>query len=105
MKLKKYLFIGIVCTLLQSCTTYKPIIDSSGRSGTFTESKSDNITNDLLLCEELSKQHTNFVVESSKYIWNYYFRPATLWLSPKAEYDYNKIYKNCMSNRGHAILK
>ena len=104
MKLKMLITVGIFCTLLTACT-YKPVIDSSGRSGTFTESKSDNITNDLLLCEELAKNNTNMLMESGKYVWNYYFRPATLWLSPKAEYDYNKIYKNCMSNRGHAILK
>ena len=103
MKLKMLITVGVFCTLLTACT-YKPIIDSSGRIGTFTESKSDNITNDLLLCEEFSKQHTNFVVESSKYVWNYYFRPATLWLSPKAEYDYPKIYKRCVENRGHSVI-
>ena len=31
---------------LASCT-YKPVIDTSGRSGTFDYSKSDEITNDL----------------------------------------------------------
>ena len=106
MKQKKILiYVGIFYALLSGCTTYKPTIDTAGRSGSFNHSKSDHITSDLIICEQLAKQHTNFVVESSKYVWNYYFRPATLWLSPKAEYDYNKIYKNCMSNRGHAILK
>jgi len=105
MKLKMLITMGVFCTLLQSCTSYRPVIDSSGKSGTFTESKSDNITNDLLLCKELAKDNTNMLMESGKYVWNFYFRPASLWLSPKAEYDYNKIYKNCMSNRGHAILK
>ena len=105
MKLKKYLFMGIVCTLLQSCTTYSPVVDTKGRSGTYDISRSDEITTDLQICKSISKENTNMIMESGKYVWNYYFRPATLWLSPKAEYDYNKIYKNCMANRGHSILK
>ena len=88
MKLKMLITVGIFCTLLTACT-YKPVIDSS----------------DLLLCEELAKNNTNMFMESGKYVWNYYFRPATLWLSPKAEYDYNKIYKNCLTGRGHNVIR
>ena len=105
MKLKKILiFVGIVCTLLQSCTTYKPIIDTKGRSGTYDISRSDEITDDLITCKSLSKENTNMLMESGKYVWNFYFRPATLWLSPKAEYDYPKIYKRCVENRGHSVI-
>ena len=102
---KTILYLGIVCTLLQSCTSYRLVVDTKGRSGTYDISRSDEITDDLITCKSLSKENTNMLMESGKYVWNFYFRPATLWLSPKAEYDYNKIYKNCMSNRGHAILK
>ena len=36
---KQLIVIGIFCTLLNACASYKPIIDTSGRSGTFNESK------------------------------------------------------------------
>ena len=104
MKLKMLITVGIFCTLLTACT-YKPVIDTKGRSGTYDISRSDEITTDLQICKSLAKENTNTIIESSKYVWNYYFRAYTLWLSPKAEYDYNKIYKNCMANRGHSILK
>jgi len=105
MKLKMLITVGVFCTLLQSCTTYKPIIDTKGRSGTYDISRSDEITDDLITCKSLSKENTNMLMESGKYVWNFYFRPATLWLSPKAEYDYNKIYKNCLTGRGHNVIK
>ena len=82
MKLKMLITTGIVCTLLQSCTTYKPIIDTKGRSGTYDISRSDEITDDLITCKSLAKDNTNMVMESGKYVWNFYFRPASLWLSP-----------------------
>ena len=106
MKQKKILiYVGIFYALLSGCTHYSPVIDTKGRSGTYDISRSDEITTDLQICKSISKENTNMIMESGKYVWNYYFRPATLWLSPKAEYDYNKIYKNCMANRGHSILK
>tara|TARA_R100000278_G_scaffold47697_1_gene41208 strand:- start:1482 stop:1760 length:279 start_codon:yes stop_codon:yes gene_type:complete len=89
--------------LLTSCS-YKPVIDTAGRSGTFDISKSDEITNDLQHCKTLAKENTNGLIESSKYVWNYYFRSSTLWLSPKAEYVYPKLYRNCLTNRGHSVL-
>ena len=88
---------------LTSCS-YKPVIDTAGRSGTFDISKSDEITNDLQHCKTLAIYNTNGFVESSMQVWNYYFRSGTLWLSPKAEYDYPKLYRNCLTNRGHSVL-
>ena len=87
---KMIMFIGLSITLLQGCTTYKPLIDSAGQSGTFNESKAKEITNDLQHCRTLAKDNTNMV--------------ATLWLSDKVDYKYPKIYKNCMKNRGHSVV-
>ena len=67
--MKKIIFLML---LLTSCS-YKPVIDTAGRSGTFDISKSDEITNDLQHCKTLAKDNTNGFVESSKYVWNYYF--------------------------------
>lgn len=88
---------------VQGCA-YKPIVDTNGRSGTFDYSKSDQITNDLQHCKVLAKDNTSSVVEAGKYVWNYYFRAGTLWLSPKAEYAYPKLYRNCLTGRGHSVI-
>jgi len=88
---------------VQACA-YKPVIDTAGRSGTFDTNKSDQITNDLQHCKFLAKENTSTFVETGKYVWNYYFRAYTLYLSPKAEYKYPKIYKNCLRNRGHSVV-
>lgn len=97
---KRYLFLILFAT---SCS-YKPVVDTAGRSGTFDYSKADDITNDLQHCKYLAKENSNALIESSKYAWNYYFRAYTLWLSPKAEYTYSKVYKNCLTNRGHSVI-
>jgi len=100
---KTMLIVGVVCTLLSACA-YKPIIDSNGRSGTFDKSKSENITNDKMLCKKLAKDNTNFFVESYKVVQNWYLRPSTLWLMPKAEYTNEKLIRNCLLNRGHSVI-
>jgi hypothetical protein len=101
---KQLIVIGIFCTLLNACASYKPIIDTSGRSGTFNESKAENITNDLVICKKVAKDHTNTLVESSKAVYNVWWRASTLWLSDKLEYNYPKFYRNCVTNRGHSVL-
>jgi len=101
---KQLIVIAILCTLLNACASYKPIIDTSGRSGTFNESKAENITNDLAICKKVAKDHTNTLVESSKAVYNVWWRASTLWLSDKLEYNYPKFYRNCITNRGHSVL-
>ena len=101
---KTILTLGLLCTLLNACA-YKPIIDTAGRSSaSFNESQAKEITNDIMICENLAKQHTNSLVESYKVVHNLYLRPSTLWLMPKAEYTNKKLVKNCLTNRGHSVL-
>ena len=38
--------------------SYKPLIDTNGRSGTFDEDKAKEITNDLQHCKQLAKDNT-----------------------------------------------
>ena len=66
---KTILTVGLLCTLLNACS-YRPIIDSNGRSGTFNNSTAENITNDIILCQELAKENTNQLVESYKVVHN-----------------------------------
>ena len=101
---KMMIVIVLSLTLLQGCATYKPIVDTAGRSGTFNETKAKEITNDLMLCKKLAKDNTNTLVESGKVIYNVWWRASSLWLADKIEYKYPKIYRNCMNNRGHSIV-
>ena len=101
--MKNVLLIATLVTLLQACA-YKPIIDSAGRSGTFNEDKANQITNDIILCEQLAEKNTNKAVESYKVVHNWYLRPSTLWLMPKVEYTKKKLVRNCLINRGHSLL-
>ena len=100
---KTILTLAISCTLLSACA-YKPLIDTAGRSGTFNNSTAENITNDLILCEQLAEKNTNPAIESYKVVHNWYLRPSTLWLMPKAEYTRKKLIKNCLLGRGHNVI-
>jgi hypothetical protein len=101
--MKTILLIMLSLSLLQACS-YRPIIDSNGRSGTFNNSTAKNITNDIILCQELAKENTNQLVESYKVVHNWYLRPGVLWLMPKAEYTNNKLVRNCLQGRGHNVI-
>ena len=101
--MKNILLIAILVTSLQACA-YKPIIDTAGRSGTFNEDKANQITNDIILCEQLAEKNTNKAVESYKVVHNWYLRPSTLWLMPKVDYTRKKLIRNCLTGRGHNVI-
>ncbi len=94
----------LIVYLLMSCS-YQPRIDSSGRSGTFEKSKAEEITNDLQHCEKLAKENSNLLLEAPKYVYNYYFRAYFLYLLPERELTYPAVYRKCMENRGHSVIK
>ena len=78
---------------LTSCASYKPIVDTAGRSGTFGDDKAKEISNDLQHCKQLAKENTNTLSNIS------------FWLmSPTAQTQYEDIYRKCMINRGHSVL-
>ena len=91
---KMYLMTIIVCTLLNACSKYSPVIDSVGRSGTFDESRAEKISDDIILCQELAKTNTTFFGNINHWI-----------LSPKAETQYKHMVKTCLNGRGHSLLK
>ena len=95
----------LIAFLLITNCTYKPVVDTAGRSGTFPESQADNITNDIILCKELALENMNKSREGFAYIYNYYLRIGTLFLTPKMDYEYKQIQQNCLKNRGHSLLK
>ena len=92
--MKKILLIAISVTFLNACSTYKPVVDTVGRSGTFDESRAERISDDIILCQKLAKTNTTFLGNINHWI-----------LSPKAETQYEHIVKTCIFNRGHSLLK
>ena len=92
--MKKILLIATLVCSLNACSTYKPVIDTVGRSGTFDESRAERISDDIILCQELAKTNTTFFGNINHWI-----------LSPKAETQYEHIVKTCINNRGHSLLK
>jgi|TARA_Y100000004_G_C8677783_1_gene312042 hypothetical protein len=90
--MKTILLLMLSMTLLQACS-YKPIIDTAGRSGTFDSDRANLITDDQLHCKTLAKDNTNFV--SNILYWS---------LSPTMDTKYRSIVRKCLTQRGHSIL-
>lgn len=105
-RLKKttMLSVLILTILTTNCTTFKPIVDTKGRSGTFDSSRAEELTDDLQSCEYQAKANTNPVLEISKKSYNLLLRPKLLWLSPKAEDKYKQFTVNCLEGRGFSVL-
>tara|TARA_R100000479_G_C6282516_1_gene163514 strand:- start:119 stop:397 length:279 start_codon:yes stop_codon:yes gene_type:complete len=85
--------VGIVCTFLSGCA-YNPVIDTSGRSGTFDKSNADQITNDIQHCRMLVAEHSNFVEDIVYWVF-----------SPESETKSTKMNKLCLKNRGHSVIR
>ena len=89
----RVVFLTIFFGLLTSCASYKPLVDTAGRSGTFDEDKAKEISNDLQHCKQMAKDNTS--ITSNVGFW---------LMSPTAQTQYEDIYRKCMVNRGHSIL-
>ena len=90
---KTILTLAISCTLLSACASYKPLIDTSGRSGTFNNDQAKEITNDIQHCKTLAKENTTFV--ENILFWS---------LSPTMDTKYESITRKCLTKRGHSVL-
>ena len=89
---KMILTLAISCTLLSACT-YRPIIDTAGRSGTFNKDKAREITNDTQHCQTIAKENSTFVVNIL--YWS---------MSPTLDTKYESIMRKCLTKRGHSVL-
>ena len=89
----RLVFLTLFFGLLTSCASYKPLVDTAGRSGTFDEDKAKEISNDLQHCKQMAKD--NISITSNISFW---------LMSPKAQTQYEDIYRKCMINRGHSVL-
>ena len=89
----RFIFLTLFISLLTSCASYKPLVDTAGRSGTFDEDKAKEISNDLQHCKQMAKD--NISITSNISFW---------LMSPTAQTQYEDIYRKCMINRGHSVL-
>ena len=92
----------LVLILTLSGCAYKPVVDSRGLKG---KEVAHRYTDDLETCKSIAKENTNDFVEAYKAVYNYYIRPATLWLPNKMEFKYKSLVKKCLTNRGHSVLE
>ena len=89
---KTILLIVASLSLLQACS-YRPIIDTAGRSGTFNNDQAKEITNDIQHCKTLAKANTNFV--GNIVYWT---------LSPTMDSKKESLTRKCLTGRGHSVL-
>jgi hypothetical protein len=94
----------ILILLLGNCSTYKPVVDTSGRSGTFPDGKSENVTNDTILCTKFAENTLSDSQEFQAWLIDNIFRPASLGVVSKADDTRKNYIRKCMTNRGHSVL-
>jgi hypothetical protein len=97
--------LGLILILtISNCSTYKVVVDTSGRSGTFPDGKSENITNDTILCTKFAEDVLSDSQEFQAWIIDNVLRPASLGVVSKADDTRKNYIRKCMINRGHSIL-
>ena len=100
----KRIVIATAFLALANCA-YKPVIDTAGRSGTYTEDKAREITNDIQHCDRLAKENVNQFTDYVAQIGNTYVSWGTLGLIPKRELETHRVTRKCLEGRGHSVVK
>ena len=100
----KPIMIIITAVMLTNCA-YKPVIDTAGRSGTYTEDKAREITNDIQHCDRLAKENVNQLTDYIAQAGNTYVSWGTLGLIPKRELETHRVTRKCLEGRGHSVVK
>ena len=99
------ILLGLLLILVTSnCSTYKPVVDTAGRSGTFPHTKAEDITNDIILCEKFAEKTLSDSQEFQAWLIDNIFRPASLGVVSKAEDTRKNYTRKCLINRGHSLL-
>ena len=94
----------ILILLLGNCSTYKPVVDTAGRSGTFPTAKAEQITDDTILCTKFAENTLSDSQEFQAWLIDNIFRPASLGVVSKADDTRKNYIRKCMTNRGHSVL-
>ena len=84
---------------------YNPAIDTAGRSGTFSDARAQEITNDRQHCNQLAAQHTFRPLDEAQQITNAYINFVTLGIVPKRKKLYDARVAQCLKGRGHSVIE
>ena len=101
--MKKLILLSLILSLT-SCYTYKPVVDSAGRSGTFPHAQAEQITNDTIICTKFAENTLSDSQEFQGWLIDNIFRPASLGVVSKADDTRKNYIRKCMTNRGHSVL-
>ena len=97
--------LGLILILtISNCSTYKPIIDTKGRAGTWNEARAVEITDDIQHCSMLADQHLSNSTEFQAWIIDNILRPASLGVVSKAEDTKKNYIKKCLVGRNHNVI-
>ena len=102
--MKKEISLILILLSLTSCYTYKPVVDTAGRSGTFPNAKAEQITDDTILCTKFAENTLSDSQEFQGWLIDNILRPASLGVVSKADDTRKNYIRKCMINRGHSIL-
>jgi hypothetical protein len=94
----------ILIITISNCSTYKPIIDTKGRAGTWNEARATEITDDIQHCTMLAEQHLSTSAEAQAWIIDNILRPASLGVVSKAEDTKKNYIRNCLKGRNHNVI-
>lgn len=102
--MKKLISFALLGGLLTSCTTYKPVIDSKGRSGSYPSDRAAEITDDVQHCQTLANQEIGVVSDNIIWVYNNVFRGIYFWLPPEEKRTRENYTKKCLAGRGHNVI-
>ena len=101
--MKKRILLSLILSLT-SCGTYKVVVDSAGRSGTFPHAQAEQITNDTIICTKFAENTLSDSQEFQAFVIDNILRPASLGVVSKADDTRKNYIRKCMTNRGHSVL-
>ena len=97
--------LGLILILtISNCSTYKPIIDTKGRAGTWNEARAVEITDDIQHCTMLADQHLSTSAEVQAWIIDNILRPASFGVVSLPEDTKKNYIKNCLKGRNHNVI-
>ena len=97
--------LGLILILtISNCSSYRVVVDTAGRSGTFPHAKAEQITDDTILCTKFAENTLSDSQEFQAWIIDNVLRPASLGVVSKADDTRKNYIRKCMINRGHSIL-
>ena len=100
----KQIAILVVLISLTACS-YNPKIDTVGRSGTFPDTQAERLTNDLHHCRQFADENTFRLYDTLNQGWGAYFHYASLGIIPKRESVYKRRVDDCLTGRGHSVVR